>query len=184
MIAVSLVFLASSVAAQTPPFFDKKTGHQRVQQKTVQQTDFVIPNFTGHWIGTCQGQSQLFSISIEQGYTTFKITDDSGFSGEYQLGGVSHQTTITNYGDNRFSQSTVFWNPYSNILSLNTVETSISSNSMFPMFTDIFALSFSLDHDQLTVEGDAHYFQGAEESEAGEPLKCTLSKTQEPPINR
>lgn len=178
ILAVGLIFLASSATSQTPPFFDKKTDHRQVQQKTTQQADSVIPNFTGHWTGSCQGQSQLFSITIDQGYTTLKITDDSGFNGEYELGGVSHQTTITNYGDNRFSQSAVFWNPYSHILSLNTVITHMATNSIFPMSTDIFALNFSLEQDQLTVEGDAHFFDGTEESEASEHRTCTLSKTQ------
>lgn len=56
----------------------------------------------------------------------------------------------------------------------------MGTNSIFPMSTDIFALNFSLERDQLTVEGDAHFFEGTEESEASGHRTCTLSKTQEP----
>ena len=77
--AVSLLFVASSVASQIPSFFDKKTAPRRVEQNTSQQVGAVVPNFTGHWTGTCQGeQIHLFSITIEQTGITFKITSANG----------------------------------------------------------------------------------------------------------
>ena len=175
--AVSLLFVASSVASQIPSFFDKKTAPRRVEQNTSQQVGAVVPNFTGHWTGTCQGeQIHLFSITIEQTGITFKITDDNHFNGEYELGGVSHQTIITNGDVNHLSTSAV-WNPYSQILSLNIVKTEMGRNTMFPMSTDIFALNFSLDHVQMKLEIEAHYFDGAEESGEGLHRTCTLSIT-------
>ena len=121
----------------------------------------------------------MFAISIVQTPTTFKIIDDNFFFGEYELGGVNHQTSITNYGENLFSQSAAFWNPHTHIQSVNIVENTMGSNSIFPMSTSIFELKFSLDHDQLKLEADAHFFEGASESEP-QRMSCTLSKTQEP----
>lgn len=176
MIILSLIFLVSTtVSAHSLLFFNKKTNSQCAQQKTAQPINFNIPNFSGNWSGSCQGQSELLSVTIEQSDSKFKMTYDDGSSEEYPLGGVYHHTNITKYGDNEFSQGGAFWNPNTNKLSINIVETSMKANSILPILADIISLNLSLENEKMTAEVNGRSFQGTEEDEPGH-FTCIFSK--------